>query len=112
MPRPKSAVPSYLHHKPSGQAFMRVTLPGGTRKAVYLGKYNSPESKAEYARRVQAVGRNTATAPVAEVTGPSVADLTVAELLVGFLEHADRHYRHPTASSRPRCGRSRSWPSR
>jgi integrase len=94
MPRPRSAVPSYQHHKPSGQAFMRVTLPGGERKTIYLGKFNSPESRAEYARRVQAVGANTPAA-VVEVIGPSVADLTVAELLVGFLDHADRHYRHP-----------------
>lgn len=91
MSRPKNAVPSYQHHKPSGQAFMRVTLTGGARKTVYLGKYNSPESKAEYARRVQAAGTNIAAA----VTGPSVTDITVAELLVKFLEHAGRHYRHP-----------------
>ncbi len=91
MPRPKNAVPSYQHHKPSGQAVMRVTLAGGARQSVYLGVFGSPESKAEYARRVQAVGTNTAVA----VTGPSAADLTVAELLVGFLEHAERHYRHP-----------------
>ncbi|QJW98538.1 tyrosine-type recombinase/integrase [Frigoriglobus tundricola] len=91
MPRPKNTVPSYQHHKPSGQAVMRVTLPGGERKSVYLGVHGSPESKAEYARRVQAVSTNTIT----EVTGPKATDLTVAELLVGFLEHADRHYRHP-----------------
>ncbi len=92
MSRPKSAVPSYQHHKASGQAVMRATLPGGERKTVYLGVYGSPESKAEYARRVQFVGTNTVTA----ITGPSAADLTVAELLVGFLEHADRHYRDAT----------------
>ncbi len=91
MSRPKNTVPSYQHHKASGQAVMRITLPGGTRKTVYLGVYGSPESKAEYARRVQAVSTNTATA----ITGPSAADITVAELLVGFLEHAERHYRHP-----------------
>jgi integrase len=70
---------------------MRVTLPGGERKSVYLGVYDSPESKAEYARRVQALSSNVPAA----VTGPSAADLTVAELLVKFLEHAERHYRHP-----------------
>jgi integrase len=71
---------------------MRITLPGGERKSVYLGKYNSPESKAEYARRVQSVGADTS---ITAITGPSATDITVAELLVGFLEHADRHYRHP-----------------
>ncbi len=89
MARPKSAVPSYQHHKPSGQAFIRVTGPGGVRKTVYLGKHNSPNSKAEYARLVQAVGTNTAA-----INCPSVTDITVAELLVAFLKHAEGHYRH------------------
>ncbi len=93
MARPKSAVPSYKLHKPSGQAVMRVTLPGGARKSVYLGVFDSPESKAEYARRVQAAG--TTTPIYAKIVAPSVADFTVAELLVGFLGHAERHYRHP-----------------
>ncbi|MBP3955058.1 site-specific integrase [Gemmata sp. G18] len=98
MSRPKNAIPGYKFHKPSGQAVMRVTLPGGLRKSVYLGVFGSPESKAEYARRVQALGTSIPTA----VTAPSVTDLTVAELLVQFLEHADRHYRgadgKPTSS--------------
>jgi hypothetical protein len=42
MPR-SNAVPSYLHHKPSGQA--RVRIDG---KDHYLGPYGSPESKAKY----------------------------------------------------------------
>lgn len=95
MPRPKSVVPSYQHHKPSGQAFMRVTLSGGDRKTVYLGKYNSPESRAEYARQVQFLSITSEAAVPAKLSEPGPADLTVAELLVGFLEHADRHYRHP-----------------
>ncbi|VTS02807.1 Integrase, catalytic core, phage domain protein OS=Rhodopirellula sallentina SM41 GN=RSSM_06627 PE=4 SV=1 [Gemmata massiliana] len=70
---------------------MRVALPGGSRKSVYLGVYGSPESKAEYARRVQALGTSIPTA----VAGPSVTDLTVAEPRVQFREHADRHYHHP-----------------
>lgn len=72
---------------------MRVTLPGGPRQTVYLGKYDSPESKAEYARRVQALGANIPAPAV--IAGPNPADFTVAELLVAFLEHAERHYRHP-----------------
>ena len=47
MPRPKNTVPTYKLHKASGQAVMRITLPGGERKSVYLGVYGSPESKAE-----------------------------------------------------------------
>src|SRR5262249_28593571 len=40
-------IPSYRLHKPTGKAV--VTLNG---KDVYLGPYGSPESKAEYRRRI------------------------------------------------------------
>ncbi len=100
MSRPKAQVPSYNLHKASGQAVMRVTLPGGVRKSVYLGVFDSPESKAEYARRIQAIGTNTVTA----ITGPSATDLTVAELLVRFLGHADQHYRHPDGKATSSIG--------
>ena len=92
MPRPKNAVPGYKLHKASGQAVVRITLPGGGRKSVYLGRYGSPESKAEYGRRIQSIGTSSA---VTAITGPRATDLTVAELLVKFFEHADQHYRHP-----------------
>jgi hypothetical protein len=49
MPR-RNHIPSYRHHKQSGQAV--VTLPDGLggRRDVLLGKYDTPESRAEYAR--------------------------------------------------------------
>ena len=42
---PRKSVPSYRLHKPSGQA--RTIIDG---RHVYLGKYNSPESRQRYAR--------------------------------------------------------------
>ena len=43
MARPKKPAPSYLLHKPTGKA--RVRLKEGTRyRDVYLGEYGSPES--------------------------------------------------------------------
>ena len=45
MPRRKNLIPSYLRHKPSGQA--RVSINGQT---IYLGKYGSKESKERYHR--------------------------------------------------------------
>lgn len=45
MARPKNSVPTYRQHKPTDTA--RCWLNGGS---VTLGKYNSPESRAEYAR--------------------------------------------------------------
>jgi hypothetical protein len=91
MARPKNAVPKYQHHKASGQAMIRVTLPGGERKVVYLGKYDSPESKSEYARLIKSPDLLAATSPA----DPTAPDITVAEVLVRFLEHAEQHYRHP-----------------
>ena len=52
MPRPRNAVPSYAHHKPTDQAYLRLPDGNGGRRLVYLGKYNSPESRSEYARIV------------------------------------------------------------
>jgi hypothetical protein len=49
MPRfhPRSRVPSYRRHKPTGQAV--VTLNG---RDIYLGKFNSTVSRAEYDRLI------------------------------------------------------------
>ncbi len=85
MPRPRKSIPSYRLHKPSGHAYSDFTDPlTGRRRSVCLGPWDSPESRAEHARLVAecAVGR------------PAPADgLTVSELLLVFLRHAERHYR-------------------
>jgi integrase len=47
MARPRNKVPSYLPHKPSGQARVRI----GDRD-VYLGPFGSPKSKELYARLI------------------------------------------------------------
>ena len=44
-------LPAYCEHKPTGQAYVRVTV-DGKRQTLYLGKYNSRESLAEYDRIV------------------------------------------------------------
>jgi integrase len=87
-----SRIPSYRHHKQSGQAI--VTLPDGAggRRDVLLGPYDTPESRTEYARVIgewEARGRRLFD-DAAEPKG-----LSVNELLVAFLEHAERHYRRP-----------------
>lgn len=76
--------PSYRKHKPTDQAV--VTLNG---KDLYLGRYGTKESKAEYDRLIgewlasgrQLPGRN--------------GDLAVSELILAYVRHADRHYRKP-----------------
>jgi len=77
-----SRTPSYRLHKPTGQAV--VTLDG---RDFYLGRFGSTASRAEYDQLVAewlANGRRMA------VGGAS--DLAVAELILRYVEHADRYY--------------------
>lgn len=80
MGRPKNAVPSNCHHKPTDTARAWV---GG--RWVTLGRYNSPDSRAEYARVVAeaAVGGMPATADTP----------TINEVLLAYLRHAEGNYR-------------------
>jgi integrase len=80
-PKSSPRVPSYRHHKPTGQAV--VTLNGHD---VYLGKWETKDSRAEYDRLIGewlASGRCLATL---------VNDLTVAELAVRYLTFAKGYY--------------------
>lgn len=89
MPRSATHVPAYTHHKPTGQALVRVSS-GGTRRTIYLGKYNSPESREAY-RRVLAELQTVGPAVVA--TADRAGERTVNEVLLAFMRHADLHYR-------------------
>jgi integrase len=78
--------PSYRLHRPSGQAV--VTLNG---RDIYLGKHGTPESRAEYDRRLaEWLASGRAAAPG--------ADATVSELMVGYVRHVDAYY---TKAGRP-----------
>lgn len=91
MPRPRSIVPKYRLHKATGQAVVTVRTADGGRKDVYLGRYRSPESRKEYERIIAQLG---ASAAAAAPSNPA-HDVTVAEVLVAFLKHAQRYYAHP-----------------
>jgi hypothetical protein len=85
MPAQTSRVPSYRLHKPTGLAVVTI---GG--RDVYLGKHDSPESRAEYDRLIAewlATGRRPAVAE-----SGAGADLTVNEMLLAYLRHADAYY--------------------
>jgi integrase len=101
----KNPIPKYLFHKSSGQAYVRVPLAGGGRRTVYLGKFNSEESKEAYRRILADLSRNNGQ------DRPGCRDaMTVNALMVRFLEHAMMHYRradgtptHEIASYKAAC---------
>ena len=68
--------PSYRHHKPSNQAV--VTLDG---RDIYLGRYGSPDSRAEFDRLLAEWLANGRRLP-APASG---SDLTVNELVLPYL---------------------------
>jgi hypothetical protein len=80
---PKSvSVPKYALHKPSGQAYLRL---GG--KFRYLGKYDSPESRKEYARIIAELAVN----PTPPTTSRKV-EITIFELCDAYWDHAQKYY--------------------
>src|SRR5687768_16619955 len=98
MARPKKDKPDYCVHKPSGRAYVRID-----GRFIWLGKFNSPESRDRYDVIIgqwKAGGRQappdtkthrvTPFAPaVANVGGPT---LTMA--IAAYWDHAQVYYRH------------------
>lgn len=76
MPRRKK--PGYWCHKPSGQAYVRID-----GRDIYLGEYDSPESRDRYDELIRDWTLKQSTDRFA---------LTVDELALRYLEHAQRHY--------------------
>ena len=75
-------VPSYRRHKPSGQAV--VTLSG---RDVYLGKWNTKASRAEYDRLIAEWLASGRCLPEAQ------GGATVAELALAYWRYAQGYYR-------------------
>ena len=80
-------VPTYGHHKPTGQA--RCYVNG---KSVYLGKYGSEESRILYGEIVAKVISGRPVDPFVTKSADPEAGLTVNELVLAFMRHADGHY--------------------
>ena len=77
--------PGYLHHKPSGQAYVRIN-----GKYHYLGRFNTPESHQRYASHLsefQADGSVLAK-PAPAPTRP----LAIAELADRFLTVTEERF--------------------
>lgn len=75
----KKRVPKYAHHKPSGQA--RVRIDG---KDHYLGEYGSPESHKRYSELLGEWSRSNSN-PIQEVK--------IRELTKLYIEHCKVYYR-------------------
>jgi integrase len=85
MPARAPRTPSYRHHKPTNQAV--VTLNG---RDFYLGRYNSPESRAEYDRLIAEWLSNGRQIAMATDGGP--VDVTVVEVVAAYLRHCETYY--------------------
>jgi integrase len=88
-------IPSYRHHKARNLAV--VTIDG---RDVYLGRFGTPESRAEYDRVVAewlARGRGVAPAPPPSAGGTA----TVAEVILAYWRHAEREYTRPDGTPAP-----------
>lgn len=86
MPRPSNVVPVYRRHKPTNQAVCTVRTATGQRKDLYLGRWNSAESKTEFARIVAIVGTHGGIYPVEN------HDLTVNEALLRYVKYIESFY--------------------
>ena len=89
MGRAKALCPSYSLHKSTNQARVRVE-----GRDIYLGPYNSPESRQRYAEILAQLTAGKAVSVPAVSRGAAAADpgVTVNELVAAFLQHADGHY--------------------
>ena len=90
-PSRNSKPPSYRLHKKTGQAVVTLRLADGKRRDFYLGVYGSPESRTEYARLIAEL----AVGPPANPSPTPSPDLSLNEILLGFLRWAETHYRTP-----------------
>ena len=99
MPRPRKSIPSYLPHAQSGRARAVWTDRTGTRQYRLLpGPFDSPESRAAFAALLLELDAAPHQVPAADPTG-----LTMAELLLAYLDHAERHYRTPDGRHTRSC---------
>lgn len=86
----KKSTPSYRLHKSTGQAV--VTIDG---RDYYLGRHDSPESHEKYNRLIaEWLLRGCHSPPAA-----AGSSLTVAELAVKYLAHAETYYRKPDGTT-------------
>lgn len=95
MPRQKNSVPSYLLYKVAGrEPQARVRIAG---KDHLLGPYGSEESRIKYGTLISQAAGGLNVDPLANrvtnrVTDSGDSGLSVAELLLAFMRHAEGYY--------------------
>jgi integrase len=85
--------PKYRHYKPKNLAVVRID-----GRDYYLGRYDSPESYAKYHRLL---AERYALGSVAKPHTDHQSDLTVNELLLAFVNHAETYYRREDGTPTP-----------
>jgi integrase len=93
MARTRRGTPPSYHRHSSGQACVTVRDQTGRRREILLGPWNSPESKAEYARILNELAAHQGRLAARDRTRNAFGDLTVNELILAFRRHAEQHYR-------------------
>lgn len=97
MPRLTRRLPRYCHHKATGRA---VVYLGG--KPNYLGRYGTPESKAQYkavvARWLEGRALPSDRVDVSDVFAPQKS-MSVAELILRYKRHSEAYYRDSREAS-------------
>jgi hypothetical protein len=90
MARPRKDVPSYRLHSPSGMSVVTLTdNVTGERRDVWLGKYNSPDSKTLYDRTIM---RWIASGRRLESEDGSPDEISNNELVLRYLEQNSSKY--------------------
>ncbi|MCC6228518.1 MAG: site-specific integrase [Phycisphaerales bacterium] len=103
MPRVRRSdwIPKLCHHKPTGQAFVKID-----GRVVYLGAHGSATADAAYLGLVGEwmMRRAGATASIAKPEGgpvpPVGSSITITELCVAFVRHAESYYQR---DGQPTC---------
>jgi len=98
MGRPRKGVPTYRLHRQSGQAIVTVYDRSGKPRDILLGAYDSPESRAEYARVLAKL------APGNVLPEMQSFGLTIEDVIAEYWEHAKGYYVGPTGKPTTELG--------
>src|SRR5262245_71320 len=90
MPTRTRKIPSYRLHKPTGQAVVRLD-----GRDHYLGRHGTEASREKYRRVLAEWLAARAPQPGSTAHPVGTRGLSIAELLLAFWHHAERHYRTP-----------------